>query len=101
MAAKTGLKLFNSYTRVAATLSRQTAGLCKNYSNGAHAQSKMYELRTYAVNPANFGEFLKLTSEKFHLRTAHSRLIGYWATELGGVNEVVHIWEYGMISKQG
>ncbi len=33
--------------------------------------------------------------EWYMLRTAHSKLIGYWSTDLGGVNEVVHIWEYG------
>ncbi len=32
------------------------------------------------------------------LRTAHSKLIGYWNTDLGGVNEVVHIWEYGVLN---
>lgn len=42
-----------------------------------------------------FGEFLRLTSEKFALRTAHSTLVGYWTTEIGGLNQVVHIWYYG------
>ena len=28
------------------------------------------------------------------MRTAHSPLLGYWTTELGGLNEVVHIWGY-------
>ena len=58
-------------------------------------KGKLYELRTYAIQPAKFGEFLKLSAEHFHLRTAHSKLIGYWTTELGGLNEVVHLWEYG------
>ena len=40
-------------------------------------------------------EYLTLTAEKFHLRTAHSILHGYWTVELGGVNQVVHLWEYG------
>ena len=22
-------------------------------------------------------------------------LLGYWTTELGGLNQVVHLWEYG------
>ena len=42
-------------------------------------------------------EFLQLTTEEFHLRTAHSKLLGYWTTELGGLNEVVHLWEYGQL----
>ena len=31
-----------------------------------------------------------------HLRTKHSKLIGYWISEIGGgIHEVIHIWEYG------
>ncbi|XP_013781716.1 protein NipSnap homolog 3B-like isoform X1 [Limulus polyphemus] len=55
---------------------------------------KIYELRTYTSHPKDFKEFLKLTEENFHLRTKHSKLIGYWTSEIGGLNEVVHIWEY-------
>ena len=39
--------------------------------------------------------FMELTYEKFHIRTQASKLNGYWAAELGGINQVVHIWEYG------
>lgn len=55
---------------------------------------KIYELRTYTFHPKNTKECLKITEESFHLRTNHSKLIGYWITELGGANEVVHVWEY-------
>ena len=70
----------------------------KLFSNSAAAKEKIYELRTYSIQPSRFVEFLKLTEEKIHLRTAHSKIIGYWSTELGGLNEVVHIWEYGKLS---
>ncbi|EDV22555.1 uncharacterized protein TRIADDRAFT_58894 [Trichoplax adhaerens] len=63
------------------------------HTSNCNAQ-KMYELRTYSIQPAEFGNFLKLTQEQFHLRTAHSKLLGYWTSELGGLNQVVHIWEY-------
>ena len=35
-----------------------------------------------------FGKYLALTNEKFHLRTAHSKLNGFWLHELGGLNSV-------------
>ncbi|XP_023230946.1 protein NipSnap homolog 3B-like [Centruroides sculpturatus] len=35
-----------------------------------------------------------MTEELMHLRTSHSKLAGFWTSELGGMNEVVHIWEY-------
>ena len=31
-----------------------------------------------------------------HLRCTHSRLLGYWVSELGGIADICHIWEYGM-----
>ncbi|KAI8491165.1 negative regulation of ATP citrate synthase [Branchiostoma belcheri] len=59
---------------------------------------KLYELRTYSIRPDCFGDFLKLSDQKMHMRMEHSKLIGYWRTELGGINEVVHIWEYDNFS---
>lgn len=58
-------------------------------------QRTFYEFRTYCIRPDQNAAFLKLTSEKIHLRTAHSQLIGYWAVEYGGLNQVFHIWKYG------
>ena len=73
-----------------------TSSVCKaNGSKNGISSGKLYELRTYAIKPDTFGEFNKVMQECYALRTAHSKLIGYWSTELGGVNEVVHIWEYG------
>ncbi len=43
----------------------------------------------YNVKPEFYGAFIGLTNEKLHLRMAHSQLIGYWTTELGGLNQVV------------
>ncbi len=44
------------------------------------------------------GQFLALSKEKFHLRTSHSLLLGYWTAELGALNQVVHLWQYGGFS---
>ncbi|KAM9330664.1 protein NipSnap homolog 3A-like [Gastrophryne carolinensis] len=54
----------------------------------------LYEFRTYSVKPSLMGQFLQLSKEKIHLRTAHSELVGYWTVELGGLNKVFHIWKY-------
>ena len=62
---------------------------------GSNDNKKIYELRTYAIRPDKFGEYLKLMEENIDLRTAHSKLLGFWITELGGINEVNHLWEYG------
>ena len=52
------------------------------------------ELRTYALKPAQFGNYIKLSNEKFYLRTQHSKLNGFWIHDLGGLNKVTHLWEY-------
>ncbi|KAM9741154.1 protein NipSnap homolog 3A [Menidia menidia] len=54
----------------------------------------LYEFRTYGVRPDRGSAFLQLTNQKIHLRTAHSKLIGYWSVEYGGLNQVFHIWQY-------
>eukprot|EP00090_Calanus_glacialis_P026222 TRINITY_DN41175_c0_g1_i1.p1 TRINITY_DN41175_c0_g1~~TRINITY_DN41175_c0_g1_i1.p1 ORF type:complete len:220 (+),score=42.14 TRINITY_DN41175_c0_g1_i1:3-662(+) len=58
------------------------------------AAQPIYELRTYNLVPKEVGNFMALSKKKFHLRTGHSVLLGYWTTELGGLNQVVHLWQY-------
>lgn len=43
-------------------------------------------------------DFVEMVNKYFHLRTAHSELVGFWSAELGAMNKVVHIWKYGMLS---
>ncbi|XP_041800367.1 protein NipSnap homolog 3A [Chelmon rostratus] len=63
-------------------------------------QRTFFEFRTYCIRPDQYAAFLKLTSEKIHLRTAHSELIGYWSVEYGGLNKVFHIWKYDSYSQR-
>lgn len=55
----------------------------------------IHELRTYTLIPAKAAEFVSLTREVgFAIRTRHSKCLGYWTTEIGELNQVVHLWEY-------
>lgn len=36
--------------------------------------------------------------KKFDIRLRYSQPMGYWNTEVGGLFQVVHIWEYGRLS---
>merc|ERR1712241_889708 len=65
----------------------------RNFSSSSPS-NPIFELRTYNLVPKDVGKFLALSKEKFHLRTQHSVLLGYWTTELGGLNQVVHLWQY-------
>jgi hypothetical protein len=66
----------------------------------SEGKKKLYELRTYNVKPKAMSQFIRLTNEWIHLRTQASPLIGYWTTELGGINQVVHMWEYESLSQR-
>lgn len=65
-----------------------------HHDDAAVTIGKVYELRTYNIWPQYLKPFLNLTTEQLHLRTAQSKLVGYWTAELGALNQVVHIWEY-------
>ena len=54
----------------------------------------IYEIRTYDLKPRSLPEFEKRTAEKIAGRVKHSQLGGYWRTEVGPLNQVVHIWPY-------
>ena len=49
----------------------------------------------YAIRPDKFGECMQIIENNIHIRTAHSKLVGFWITEMGGINEVYHLWEFG------
>ena len=55
----------------------------------------IHELRTYTIHPVKFKDFVAHTAKVgIKLRTKHSKLAGYWTTEIGELNQVVHLWEY-------
>ncbi|XP_067651937.1 protein NipSnap homolog 3A-like isoform X2 [Haliotis asinina] len=58
----------------------------------------LYELRIYNVYPKDIKSFTDLSIKWMHLRTAKSKLLGYWFSELGGINDAVHMWEYESLS---
>lgn len=55
----------------------------------------IHELRTYTLLPRKASDFLKLTRKVgFEIRSKHSKCLGYWTSEIGELNQVVHLWEY-------
>ena len=55
----------------------------------------IHELRTYTIQPPKFKDFVAHTAKVgIKLRTKHSKVVGYWTTEIGELNQVVHLWEY-------
>ncbi len=54
----------------------------------------IYEFRTYTLAPRTQGEFLKRFGEALPKRLEYSRLAAFWTTEIGPLNQVIHVWEY-------
>jgi len=52
--------------------------------------------RTYAIKPSHVKDYLDLyEAEGMELQVSHlGHLIGWFTTDIGTVNEVVHIWRY-------
>eukprot|EP01137_Pigoraptor_chileana_P008895 Opistho-2@56362 len=83
-----------------ASVAAAPAHASQDVSSATAKDTSFYELRWYDVKPAHFRDFLELTKEKIHLRTAVSPLVGYWTCELGGLNQTVHIWKYDSFAQR-
>src|SRR6266480_4791643 len=63
----------------------------------------IYELRTYTLVPGKQGEYLKLNQE-IGRRTRgdkYGKLEGAWTTEMGLLNQYVHLWAYRDLNHRG
>src|SRR5262245_21198809 len=55
----------------------------------------VYEMRVYTLQPGKVPEFQALIEkEALPIINKYSKLVGWWSTEIGPLNEVVHIWAY-------
>ena len=56
----------------------------------------IYELRTYTVRPGTLGDMVKAAStvSRDIRRDDFGKLVGYWLTEIGPLNQVMHMWSY-------
>ena len=56
----------------------------------------IYEMRTYRLKTGAVPAYLKLVEEEgIEVQKSHlGRLVGYFSSDIGALNEVVHIWAY-------
>ena len=54
----------------------------------------IHEIRTYDLKPRSVEQFGKNTKIKLDKRLEYSSLAGFWYTDIGPLNQVVHIWPY-------
>ena len=54
----------------------------------------IYEIRTYRIAPGSLAEVEKRFGEGYEHRKKYSELTAFWHTEIGPLNEIVHVWGY-------
>lgn len=60
----------------------------------------IYEFRTYTIRPRTMPEFLKTFGEALPGREAYSKLTAFWFTEIGPLNQVIHVWGYDNVNER-
>src|SRR6185503_15492838 len=58
------------------------------------SRSMIYEIRTYQIEPGSLTEVEKRFAEAYDYRKKYSELTGFFHTEIGPLNEIIHIWHY-------
>jgi hypothetical protein len=54
----------------------------------------IYEFRTYDIKPGSLAEVEKRFGEGYEHRKKHSPLAAFWHTEIGPLNQIIHVWPY-------
>ncbi len=54
----------------------------------------IYEMRTYTLRAGAVAEYERLFGEAYKVREQYSKLGAFWHTEIGPINQVIHIWPY-------
>ena len=55
----------------------------------------IYEQRTYTLKPGTVPQFLELFEKEVKpIITKYLNLVGFWYTEMGELNQVVHLWAF-------
>src|SRR6185437_13732673 len=71
-------------------------------TNRTRGNIMIYELRTYTVKPGTLGDMVKAASTVSRdIRGSNfGKLEGYWFTEIGPLNQVLHMWSYSDLNER-
>ncbi|PKA39474.1 NIPSNAP family protein [Rhizobium sullae] len=60
-----------------------------------------YEMRTYTVKLGQIKEYNKLFEEiGYPIISKYTTLVGWWHTEIGELNQLIHIWAYESLDER-
>ncbi|MBI4234378.1 MAG: NIPSNAP family protein [Chloroflexi bacterium] len=60
----------------------------------------IYEMRTYTLKPGALADFEARFGEGLPYRERYSRLGAFWHTEIGPLNQVIHVWPYESLEQR-
>ncbi|PZE21683.1 NIPSNAP family protein [Paenibacillus xerothermodurans] len=61
----------------------------------------VYEMRTYTIKIGKLQAYLKHFEDVgIPIISNYAKLIGYWYTDIGELNQIVHIWEYETLDQR-
>ena len=60
----------------------------------------IYEIRSYRIAPGSLAEVEKRFGEAYEHRKKLSLLTAFWHTEIGPLNEIVHVWAYSDLAER-
>ena len=61
----------------------------------------IYEIRTYTLKPGSIPEFEKRFEASLENRLRFSELAAFWHTDIGPLNQVIHVWPYENLQQRG
>ena len=60
----------------------------------------IYEMRTYTLRAGSVPEFEKRFGDVIAYREKYSPLAAFWHTEIGPLNQVIHVWPYADLAER-
>ena len=60
----------------------------------------LYEVRTYRLQQGSTNKVIDLFAEAYEHRKKHSEIAAFWYTEIGPLNEVIHVWPYESLDER-
>ncbi len=60
-----------------------------------------FEMRTYTIRTGMINEYMSLFEKVgLPILERYSELVGYWYTDIGELNQVIHIWRYESLDRR-
>ncbi len=60
----------------------------------------LYEVRTYTLKPGSVAAFEENFAQALPHRQQYSPLAAFWHTEIGPLNQVIHVWPYESLDER-